>query len=86
MTHIPLAQAQKDLPSLIRRALEGEDIVIAGEDQRPAVRLSAVPPAFDEEMARRRGYGSLAGQFEVTDAFFEPLSDEECGFGGEGDK
>ena len=77
MTTITLEKAQQDLPALIERALAGEDIVIATNDRK--VRLAAVapPPEFDEATARRRGYGLLKGQFEVTDAFFDPLPDEE---------
>jgi antitoxin (DNA-binding transcriptional repressor) of toxin-antitoxin stability system len=77
MTTVALEKAQKDLPDLIRRALKGEEIFIAGEDQT-SVRL--LPVGFDEVTALQRGYGSWAGQFEVDDRFFEPLSDEECGY------
>jgi hypothetical protein len=31
----------------------------------------------DEAAARRRGYGSMKGQFEVTEAFFESLPEDE---------
>lgn len=77
MTLVPLSQAQKDLPSLIKRALEGEEIVVAGLDDQPAVRLSPAKPAFNEELARARGYGSLKGKLVVPDSFFEPLPDDE---------
>lgn len=87
MTTITLDEAQKELPNLIKRALEGEDIIIAGEDQRSAVRLSAVPPAFDEETARRRGYGSLKGKLVVPDSFFDPLPEDELKYWeGRGDE
>jgi len=79
MTTVALEKAQKDLPDLIRRALKGEEILIAGEGQTP-VRL--LPVAFDEATALQRGYGTWAGQFKVEDSFFEPLSDEECGYDG----
>ena len=81
MTTITLDQAQQDLPALVKRALAGEEIVIVVNDK--LVRLAPQPPApeFDEENARRRGYGSLEGQLVVGPEFFEPLSDEECGYG-----
>ena len=79
MTTVAIEKAQRDLPDLIRRALKGEEIVIAGED-KTSVRL--LPVGFDEATALQRGYGSWAGQFKVEDRFFEPLSDEECGYDG----
>ena len=87
MITITLEKAQQDLPALIKRVLAGEDIVIEAEERK--VRLSPVPgpPEFNEAIARRRGYGVLKGQFEVTDAFFEPLPDEELRlWEGRGDK
>lgn len=52
MPLFPLAAAQKDLPALIRRVLDGEDIVISSATHESAVRLSPVRPAFNEEVAR----------------------------------
>ena len=77
MTTITLEKAQQNLPDLVKRVLAGEEIVIEADDRK--VRLSPVPspPVFDEANARRRGYGSMKGQFEVTDAFFEPLPEDE---------
>jgi antitoxin (DNA-binding transcriptional repressor) of toxin-antitoxin stability system len=81
MTTITIEKAQQELPELVKRALKGEEIVIVGADQQ-TVRLSAVsPPSFDAETARRRGYGVMKGKFIVGPEFFEPLSDEESGFG-----
>ena len=81
MTTITLDKAQQDLPDLIKRALAGEEIVIAAEDK--LVRLT--PTAFDEITARKRGWGAYKGRFEVPDSFFEALSDEECGLGPDTD-
>jgi antitoxin (DNA-binding transcriptional repressor) of toxin-antitoxin stability system len=83
MTTITLQKAQQDLAVLVKRALAGEEIVIEADDRQ--VRLSPVPapPAFDPETARRRGYAVLKGKLVVGPEFFEPLSDEECGFGGD---
>ncbi len=82
MTTITLEKAKHDLPSLIDRALAGEEIVIETPGAA-SVKLSPVPgkPAFDEATARLRGYGSMKGQLVVGPEFFEPLSDEECGLG-----
>jgi hypothetical protein len=84
MTIIAIEKAQEDLVMLVKRALEGEDIVIQADSRK--VRLAPVPvsPAFDETTARRRGYGVLKGKLVVGPEFFEPLSDGECGLGGDG--
>lgn len=83
MTTITLETALQDLPAILKRALAGEDIVIEVDDRK--IRLAQVPspPAFNEETARRRGYGALKGKLVVGPEFFEPLSDEECGLGGD---
>ena len=82
MTTITLQKAQQDLPALIKRALAGEDIVIEVDDQK--IRLAQVTSnAFDETVARRRGYGALKGKLAVGPEFFEPLSDVECGVSGD---
>jgi len=78
MTTVAIEHAQKELPELIQRALKGEEIVITASDQKTSVRL--LPAGFDEAVAIQRGYASWAGQFEVTDRFFEPLTDEESGY------
>jgi antitoxin (DNA-binding transcriptional repressor) of toxin-antitoxin stability system len=77
MTTITLQKAQQGLAVLIKRALAGEEIVIEADSRK--VRLAPVPalPVFDAATARRRGYGSMKGQFEFTDAFFEPLPADE---------
>ncbi|MGO9174465.1 MAG: type II toxin-antitoxin system Phd/YefM family antitoxin [Rhodomicrobium sp.] len=80
MTTVTIERAQKELPELIQRALKGEEIVITLAGQKASVRL--LPAGFDEATALQRGYGAWAGQFEVTGRFFEPLSDEECGYNG----
>ena len=78
MTTITLDKAQNDLATLVERALAGEEIVIE-MPSAAAVKLSPVEtqPAFDEATARLRGYGSMKGQFEVPDSFFDPLPEDE---------
>jgi antitoxin (DNA-binding transcriptional repressor) of toxin-antitoxin stability system len=80
MTTITLDKAQAELPILVRRALDGEEIVIATPEA--AVRLEPVlaePKALPGTSFR--GRGALKGQLRVGPEFFEPLSDEECGLG-----
>jgi antitoxin (DNA-binding transcriptional repressor) of toxin-antitoxin stability system len=77
MTTIAVEKAQQDLVTLVKRALDGEEIVIQADSRK--VRLAPIPalPVFDAATARRRGYGSMKGQCEVSDAFFEPLPEDE---------
>jgi prevent-host-death family protein len=70
MASISVYQARADLSRLIERALAGEEIVITRRG-KPTVRLLPV-----ERTPPQRRAGALKGLFEVTDAFFEPLSDE----------
>jgi len=80
MTTFTLEKALQGLAVLIERALAGEEMVIEADSRK--VRLTPVPalPVFDAATARRRGYGSMKGQFEFTDAFFEPLPADELKF------
>ncbi|MBY0504360.1 MAG: type II toxin-antitoxin system prevent-host-death family antitoxin [Bryobacteraceae bacterium] len=64
-------EAKTQLSRLIERAERGEEVVIA-RGKTPVVRLVPVGPAPKE-----RKPGLFAGQFTVTDAFFEPLPPEE---------
>ena len=83
MITITLEKAQQDLQAVLKRVLAGEEIVIEVDDRR--VRLAQEPSTavFDDAVARRRGYGVLKGKLVVGPEFFEPLSDEECGLGGD---
>ena len=87
MTTITLEKAQLDLPLLVKRALAGEEIVIAAGDRLVRLAPNPAESGFNEATARRRGYGSMKGQFEVPDSFFEPLPDEEMKlWEGQGDE
>jgi antitoxin (DNA-binding transcriptional repressor) of toxin-antitoxin stability system len=77
MTIITLERAQQELPLLVKRALDGEEIVIEAEDKLVRLAPCQTKLGFDERTARRHGYGSMKGQFVVTDAFFEPLPEDE---------
>ncbi len=73
-------EAKTQLSRLIASALEGEEVVIA-RGSEPVVRLTPVNPR-----KRSRAFGAFKGQFELTDAFFEPLPDDELAlWNGEGD-
>ena len=73
-------QAKTQLSKLIAAALAGEEVVIA-RGSEPMVRLTPLAP-----LKRKRVPGRLKGQFKLTDAFFEPLPDDELAlWNGEGD-
>ncbi len=64
-------QAKTQPSKLIAYALVGEEVIIARGD-KPVVKLTALQPA-------RKGavFGSTRGRIARTDAFFQPLPDEE---------
>jgi antitoxin (DNA-binding transcriptional repressor) of toxin-antitoxin stability system len=82
MITVTLEKAQQELPSLIKRVLAGEEIVIGSRET--AVRLTPVTTApyrqdVGSTLKSYRGRGALKGQLVVGPEFFDPLSDEECG-------
>ena len=70
-TVVTVHQAKTNLSKLIADAENGEEVIIA-RGKEPAVRL--VPVASSKPL---RTPGWLKGQFVLTDAFFEPLPEEE---------
>jgi prevent-host-death family protein len=64
-------QAKTQLSKLIAAALEGEEVIIA-RGAKPVVKLTPVEPA-----RKKRVFGALKGKIALTDAFFEPLPEEE---------
>ena len=73
MTTITIDKAEKDLAALIKRARQGEDIVITDGDE-PGVKLAPVVA----DKPSRRGFGSLKGQIRVADEdLFGPLPEDE---------
>ena len=81
MATISIETAEKELATLIERARQGEDIVIA-DGSGPMARLQPVvtKPSY-------RGRGLLKGQIDVSDDdLFGPLPDDELKrWYGEGD-
>ncbi len=71
MKTVTVHKAKTNLSQLIAEVEAGEEVIIMrGKD--PAVRLVPANVA-----APKRVFGALAGKVHVTDAFFEPLPDEE---------
>lgn len=71
MKIVNMHAAKTNLSELIARVLAGEEIAIA-RSGTPVAKL--VPFAAAEP---RREFGALAGRLSVTNAFFEPLPDDE---------
>ncbi len=75
MITLELEQAREDLPALAEKALRGEDVFIAVGGR--TLRLALVADAADAPPGPRRGRGSW--KIEISDAFYEPWTDEEMG-------
>ncbi len=71
MKIVTVHAAKTTLSKLIAEALAGQEIVIA-RGKTPVVRL--VPVSAHQPT---RAFGAMAGRARVSDAFFEPLPDEE---------
>jgi prevent-host-death family protein len=66
-------EAKTNLSRLIKRACEGEEIIIS-RGSEPVARLVALT-----DKKGRRQPGSLKGKLRVGSEFFEPLPDVELG-------
>jgi antitoxin (DNA-binding transcriptional repressor) of toxin-antitoxin stability system len=75
MTTISIDKAQQHLPELVKRALDGEEIVIQAEDAL-AVKLAPLP-RVQAGQESYRGRGVLKGKLVVGPEFFEPLPEDE---------
>jgi prevent-host-death family protein len=73
-------EAKTKLSELVKKAQQGETVVItSGRAKRPVAELKAIEP-----VATKRLGAWLDPNFELGDAFWEPMSDEECGYGDDG--
>jgi prevent-host-death family protein len=68
---VKMHAAKTNLSKLVAAALAGEEVVIA-RGSEPLVKLTPVAP-----VKGKRVPGKYKGLFELTDAFFEPLPEEE---------
>jgi prevent-host-death family protein len=68
---VTIREAEADLSRLIRKASEGEEVVIL-RGSKPVAKLVPVV-----EVKRRRQPGSLKGKLHVGPEFFEPLPADE---------
>lgn len=70
-------EAKKDLAELIKKALAGEEVIVA-EDGKPVVKI--VPTSSAKAEPRIPPAGILRGRIHVPDDFNDPLPDEYLGF------
>jgi prevent-host-death family protein len=71
MTKVTIHQAKTNLSKLIRKASEGEDVVIS-RGAEPVARLIPIGP-----IKGKRRAGSMKGILRAGPEFFEPLTEDE---------
>jgi antitoxin (DNA-binding transcriptional repressor) of toxin-antitoxin stability system len=78
MISLELSDAQRDLPTLVNKALQGEQVFITvGQNTlrlAPADAREGVAP-----FRRREGRGRWKGRVTIPDTFYEPWTSEETG-------
>jgi prevent-host-death family protein len=73
MISASIFEAKTNLSELVKQAQKGERVIItSGRDRTPVARLEAIPP-----VARKRLGARAAPGFQLTEAFFEPLPEDE---------
>jgi antitoxin (DNA-binding transcriptional repressor) of toxin-antitoxin stability system len=72
METVTIRKAKTQLPRLIRKACQGEEVVIA-RGKKPVVKLVALPPAAKGP----RIPGLWKGKISWTADAFDPLTDQE---------
>ena len=73
MISATIFEAKTNLSELVKKAQKGETVIItSGRDKTPVAKLEAIHPVGK----RRLGALETPG-FVLTDAFFEPLPEEE---------
>jgi prevent-host-death family protein len=66
-------EAKTNLSELVRKARSGETVIItSGRDKTPVARLEAIAP-----IAKKRLGALETPGFALTEAFFEPLPEDE---------
>lgn len=70
MSIVNVHQAKTQLSRLLAQVEAGEEVVIARRGQ-PVARLVSCKPRG------KRQFGALKGKIALTDAFFEPLPEDE---------
>jgi hypothetical protein len=80
MVILALPDAQRDLPTLAAKALEGEDVLITVGEKMLRLTRAAVP-AGGSPARSRSGRGSWKGRVTIPDTFYAPWDAEDIGEG-----
>ena len=73
MISVNIRQAKRNLSNLIRKAIEGETVVIVSESGT----MVQLVPVRRTTQKRSRKPGSMKGTLQVGPEFFEPLPEDE---------
>jgi antitoxin (DNA-binding transcriptional repressor) of toxin-antitoxin stability system len=68
---VTIHKAETNPSKLVERVETGEEAIIM-RDKTPVAKIVPINP-----FPQGRKFGALKGEFEVTDAFFEPLPPDE---------
>jgi prevent-host-death family protein len=81
MISATIFEAKTKLSELVKKAQKGETVIItSGRDKTPVAKLEAIHPVGKKRLGALETPG-----FRLTDAFFEPLPEDELRFwNGEG--
>jgi prevent-host-death family protein len=72
-TMATMFEAKSNLSELVKKAQKGDVVIItSGREKVPVARIEAIQPVAKKRLGARATPG-----FRLTEAFFEPLSDEE---------
>lgn len=73
MTTATIFEAKTNLSELVKKAQEGETVIItSGRERVPVARIEAIEPAGTKRLGALETPG-----FTITKAFFEPLPEKE---------
>lgn len=76
MISATIFEAKTKLSELVKKAQKGETVIItSGRDKTPVARLQAIHPVGKKRLGALETPG-----FRLTDAFFEPLPEDELRF------
>ena len=83
MTTATIFETKTKLSELVKKVQKGETVIItSGREKTPVAKLVAIEPV----KKKRIGFLEMPG-FELGDAFWEPLPEQElCLWNGEGDE
>lgn len=73
-TRLPWEQAARDFAAVLARVREGETVLLADGDH---VVAQVAPPPRARAPRPRPVFGALRGAGTLTDAFFDPLPEDE---------